>query len=353
MQHGTVRMGTKVAAQCHCGTFKATLDLDVILPHSAIPCHCNICRRLSGALTHSSFTVSPTQSPSIESYVASCKLTKFSTSSDIDRYFCTNCGSHAFIHTHFAQGAKSTGDGWKLLAGLVEGVVAADGTVQKARLERIVGNEYVADTRDGGLARVFTGWTEKGEEQAKNYAVDPSGREINLLDYVGEHKHLVAEAEKDEILQASCYCKGVDFQLTRPDQPEKKYEAGLCMCRSCRLSFGQPVTGWAMTIPNGKLIQPNGAIHDGSLFGTLKRFQSSDHVMRDFCSRCGSCVFFYTTHRPGKLDIAFGILTAKEGALAKSWFSWGDDRGVHYKEDAIDVDMLKMVDEHFGKLESL
>lgn len=54
------------------------------------------------------------------------------------------------------------------------------------------------------------------------------------------------------------------------------------------------------------VVSEDGSTYYWSLFGTLRRFQSSDHVNRDFCGECSASVFFHTSERAGTLDIARG-----------------------------------------------
>lgn len=49
------------------------------------------------------------------------------------------------------------------------------------------------------------------------------------------------------------------------------------------------------------------------------------------------------------MDINFGILRAKEGLLARSRFKWDAD-SIHYPEDAVDMDLIKTLQENIGSL---
>ncbi|KIV84848.1 hypothetical protein PV11_00601 [Exophiala sideris] len=191
----------------------------------------------------------------------------------------------------------------------------------------------------------------KGEEGAQYYLrYHDHGEEIYDLDkFTSKQQATLALQSKEESIKGGCQCGGVQFTLLRPKESEGKHEACLCMCRSCRLSFGQPLTAWAMRIPFDRVYTEEGSVHDGSLFGTLCRYQSSELATRDFCGKCGASVFFHTIDRPGKVDIAFGLLQAPEGMRGSSWFEWDDD-GVHFPEDAVDKDLLEMVKANYYKL---
>jgi len=78
--------------------------------------------------------------------------------------------------------------------------------------------------------------------------------------------------------------------------------------------------------------------------GTLKTFESSNGVLRAFCSVCGATVFFLMEARTwrggadevvggeeddGKymmVDVATGILRAPDGVAAENWLTWRTGR---------------------------
>lgn len=49
------------------------------------------------------------------------------------------------------------------------------------------------------------------------------------------------------------------------------------------------------------------------------------------------------------MDIAFGLLRADDGALAKSWFNWKTKK-LYYPEDAVDKDLINTIQ---GSLKTL
>lgn len=105
-----------------------------------------------------------------------------------------------------------------------------------------------------------------------------------------------------------------------------------------------------MDIPYAKVVWGDGMAYDGSAHPSITRFQSSDHAHRDFCSKCGASVLYSSTRQPGLVDIAFGLLRAKDGALAKSFIEW-DTGKIHHQEDALDQELLKHVKDNLGTLE--
>src|SRR5882757_7381417 len=128
-------MATQVLARCHCGAFMQTLELAHPLPHNAVPCHCNICRSLTGGLYCSSI---PLSSPP-ENTIKAAKLVEFAASAKISRYFCGVCGSYVLIHIKAGPEAA-----WKVCTGAVDGILGEDGHMKvKGWLERFVGHEFV------------------------------------------------------------------------------------------------------------------------------------------------------------------------------------------------------------------
>lgn len=111
------------------------------------------------------------------------------------------------------------------------------------------------------------------------------------------------------------------------------------MCRSCRLSAGQPILTWAF-VSEDKVLHVDGSKRKQDLFGTLRRYESSPGTFRDFCHTCGASVFYYTEDRPGLTDVSVGVLRSPDGSLAKSWLSWWTGH-VNQSDNALDKDLAK------------
>ncbi|KAI0458469.1 hypothetical protein F5B21DRAFT_459811 [Xylaria acuta] len=217
------------------------------------------------------------------------------------------------------------------------------------------------------------------------------------------------EGREGEVLKAFCHCRTVQFQITRPNATSKlprsnypdlmvpyhtgspqiqnpednkwwlrprlshhsmetettgegqlrRYLAGTCACRSCRLTSGFEIQTWAF-IPRANIffrIHEN--YRDSSTSGSwtpplnesneaadivpldfatlppniLTSYESSQGVRREFCSRCGATVFWRDRWRPELIDVSVGLLDAAEGARAESWLDWWTGR-VSFAEDA-------------------
>ncbi|MEP1576681.1 MAG: GFA family protein [Roseibium album] len=86
-----------------------------------------------------------------------------------------------------------------------------------------------------------------------------------------------------------CQCGAVRFRVDG-----QLGTASICHCRMCQKAFGS-------------LYAPLVGLHDGAELvwtrGEPTRFQSSNHVARGFCSRCGTPL---TYEAPGDIGIAIG-----------------------------------------------
>lgn len=123
----------------------------------------------------------------------------------------------------------------------------------------------------------------------------------------------------------------------------------MCVCRSCRLSLGQTFFAFLANVPFAKITWGDGKIFDDSAHTSITRYQSSARAHRDFCSKCGASVLWSGNQPPGTIDIAAGLLRAKDGARARSWLAWNTER-FDFFEDAIDKDLVTLFQSNLGKL---
>jgi hypothetical protein len=205
------------------------------------------------------------------------------------------------------------------------------------------------------------------------------------------------------IIQASCICGHVQFHITRPDERSRtpksyfpdlmipyrvkdplvcnpddvkwwlrsgsngdtshsdneactRYLAGLCACRSCRLTSGFELQSWTF-VPRTNIIFPTRSAHTGSSPGdapasdhpwveadfddlhdwdVLKAYASSDGVTREFCPGCGATVFWHDTARPELIDVSVGLLEwGDDGDGLGSWLDWWTERVSFAEESAL------------------
>jgi hypothetical protein len=242
---------------------------------------------------------------------------------------------------------------------------------------RCVAAHYgVGETRDGGLSVFMPG------------SADVSGSTTCLIECVDAvnnpsspsepHEHNVGQQKNENadenFLQAQCHCGGTSFAVTRPNDQSKepwspwpdmivpyhsgspknsedvkwwlrangtKYFAGTCACNSCRLGSGFPIQCWAF-IPKANLLINQSDILTYET-GTMKRYESSPGVYREFCGTCGATVFWHCDERPGVVDVSVGLLRSSTGARAENWLEWATGR-VSFAEDALDKGLIDLLE---------
>lgn len=315
---------------CHCKLASYTLSIpSSSLPLSSAFCHCTSCRHVTGQPA-GSFAALP---PEITLDVT--PLTRYASSDWYTRYFCPQCGAHV---VNFA------GVTWRVCTGLLD-------RMEEKVLER--NHIFVEDTVDGGMSV----WL-------PSLVAFPKGGDDEARGKVGTYfvPQPRAQEEGAETVVASCHCGGVRFMLTQPedggeaapdvgrgdgrwwlrDGDRRRYAAVLDACESCRRTTGIEVVAWAH-VP-----RVNVRMLDGSLFevgaGTIRSYQSSSGICRDFCGACGAAVFFRKDGRDGEVwDVAVGLLEAESGARAEGWLGW--DADVCFGEEAVGPGMVAMLEE--------
>lgn len=312
------------------GSFKAH-DRDLPLPLTL--CHCTTCRHQSGLLCNSYATLPK----GAEFEVSKGSLEFYKASETVFRFFCSTCGANVYVEDTDTEDRD-------ICTGVLE---KAEGVV---RVKRHI---FVVDSKDGGLSDWIPG-VEAWEGFSKN------GKKLD----VGWKDASKGRSEKAQELQAYCRCKGVQFKITRPDgssanftaprgdivgppseddepwwlrENGTKYLGGTCACNECRLASGFDIQTWAF-VPKANISQLNGKPLDFSA-GTLKRYDSSEGVYREFCSKCGATVFWHSDSRPSLIDVSVGLLDAEEGARAESWLGWKTER-VSFDEEAQNKDLI-------------
>lgn len=334
---------------CLCGASTQTVDI-INETQDKAPltfCHCDACRFSSGQLCTSYYPIiKPTVTESLQVYR--------SENYAIARYFCGVCGCHIFHESH-AQAGQTEVARWGVATGTLKG--PAESTDH--RLAEHAAHAHVSDTADGGAAvwlRNFNGHPIK--HAAIREELPPSSGEP-----------LQQEESSDDRLQASCACGTVRYFVTHPNkssyephspysdliyvfsttaadivsnpQDEKwwirgdgrKYMAGTCACRSCRLFSGFEIQNWAFIPRKNIFIQSDDGKTDSQVLdfsnippGILQSYSSSPGVTREFCGTCGATVFWHCDFRPDLIDVSVGLLRAREGARAESWLEWWTDR---------------------------
>ncbi|KAJ5683088.1 hypothetical protein N7462_006253 [Penicillium macrosclerotiorum] len=325
---------------CLCGAVALTVELDPAEDPTQLQlCHCHDCRVVTGLL-FSSYYLLQHEPPALET------LQKYQESPHVSRFFCRTCGAHVF--------AQTQPNGRFLVA---SGILIDKDTPPV----RSIQHWKVSDTIDGGLAVFLPEWPSK----------DTSCRL-----QTSPHRSVINPAPQDleqnrNIVHAGCHCGGVQFDITPPDAssaqafsqwcdvlvpfngdfPDKdnhadvkwwlreghtKFFAATCACVSCRLGSGFPIQVWAF-IPKSNLFnRDRSPLTFGS--GTMKVYNSSPGVYREFCARCGATIFWHNDGRPTLIDVSVGLIRGP-GARALALLDWGLDR-VSFAETAVQIDLV-------------
>ena len=83
---------------------------------------------------------------------------------------------------------------------------------------------------------------------------------------------------------------------------------------------------------------------DDEGMGTLRRYESSQGVWREFCAVCGATVFWHCEERPSVVDVSVGLLDPVEGARVEGWLEWWTGR-VSFEELAVSRSLVRSLEE--------
>nr|POE50141.1 hypothetical protein CFP56_71604 [Quercus suber] len=356
-----------VRVTCLCGRHQGRTPVASALPVRNTTCSCDTCRYTSGVLFTSHL-------PLIGKPEFADGLTRYATATT-GRYFCSECGSQMLCYS------KGRGH-WGLCAGVVEGVEGHGGG---QALQEFAAHHYLADTGDGGIIAGLAGLPDSTATFCLQDRTGPTFSGPSYLEYLTGSRSLSLRSKQpllsSDRLEGSCHCGGVQYCITRPgpesrqpsspwpdlilpshsnspDNPDDikwwlrercRYLAGICMCRSCRLSSGASVQTWAF-IPRNNLMALDGSPIEFSQ-GTLSSYESSRDVYRNFCRVCSASVFWHCAERPNVIDVSVGLFRAPEGARSSTWLEWWTER-VSYKEEALDAKLGEDLEKSLSCCES-
>ncbi|KAL4921606.1 Mss4-like protein [Aspergillus aurantiobrunneus] len=331
MVHSVSCLCTRITQQVQIDPSTNALDL----------CHCTACQTVSGQICTTYYLLRAW--PRVEG------LQEYQQSGSLSRYFCGTCGSHVFAHsTHTRR------------------FLVASGLLDSPPQSEAVRHWGVSDTQDGGLSPFLPGDT---VEAGTLCWVEPQTKVQNVSG--------IAKTEKpSQDLLAQCHCGGIEFYITRPDLTSEepwshwpelivpynsgmpaenredvkwwlcagktKYMAGTCACRTCRLASGFPVQTWAFIPRSNILTAQKSELAFGT--GTMKRYESTPQVYREFCSRCGASVFWHCEKRPLLIDVSVGLLRAESGSRAEEWLDWATER-TSFAEMAVDKLLIQQLED--------
>ncbi|CAO2652708.1 Nn.00g021190.m01.CDS01 [Neocucurbitaria sp. VM-36] len=327
---------------CEANVFKSEVAKSA-LPLPANICHCDSCRRVSGALYTTSI-----RWPEPQSDVDVSKLKVYHFTSNISLLFCPTCSTPIFWVTR-----NDTSRPLGVWTGALTNV--------DDDLLKFTDQGFIGDTLDGGASEWLRHPNTDGTEN-KRYKLDSEAEDAEELP---QQWPLPAELtgyemKKEDAIPFHCRCKGVDLRLHRGNYTDIKEEnlpfnidpktnkllASFCGCDSCRLQSGIDVFNWTFAeMKNISFSSQDGNFpghshelkklvdaHDASI-GTLSYYASSSDVLRFFCSTCSACIFYACDDRPEIVDIAIGLLEASDGARAEGMLSWIYGSRISYRED--------------------
>jgi hypothetical protein len=223
---------------------------------------------------------------------------------------------------------------------------------------------FVGDTGDGG-ASVWLKDVNVSGPALKCFKAEIRGENAEELadDWQSQTRSRDISTEKQNAIPIRCKCHGVNLVLNRGDYEvvkaedlpwnvdpsTRKLKAVMCGCDSCRLHTGVDVFYWTFAemknisfpINNDKAEFPSHmddlcALIDkkDARIGSLAYYESSPRVYRFSCGTCSATIFYATHKRPRFIDVAVGVLEAKDGARAENMLAWQFEEGVDHKEDA-------------------
>lgn len=314
------------------------------LPIQAHVCHCDSCRRISGSLYTSS---GPWPGPRSEVDLSGYKSYSFSDQFEV--LFCPKCSAAVW-------GAfKNETMPLYVVTGAL-GNIACD-----VEVVRWAPQGYVGDTLDGGASPWLKNMNASGPP-LNCFRTKTRGDNAEELPDDWHHDAPGESKERQDAVPIRCRCQGVHFVLHRNEYEgvknedltwnvhptTRKIKAELCGCDSCRLQGGTDVCYWTYTDmenisfaddkdKGGFPSDMDGLSalvdeHDPRI-GSLTYHESSPNVRRYFCGTCSATIFYATKKRPRLIDIAVGVLHAKDGARAESMLWWAFEEGVENKED--------------------
>ena len=264
----------------------------------------------------------------------STALSQYPFSKNMNIYFCKTCGCGMFWDHH--QRHKSS--------------VFTGALSDSQGPTKLVSQMFLADTKDGGLGA----WIANADK-IRSFDHHRDSEQVSLDGYARQSAKSDSKAQS---VKGYCLCKGVSFDILRPDErsrwrnpedPEDKsrnepwhvvhgdrYASKVCACESCRLASGTDASTWAF-VPTTYITTDDGPVKFP--FGTLKGYNSSPGVERYFCGRCGVTAFYTHKKHPLRVDVAAGLLEAESGARAEEWLDWQPD--ICFPEDGSERELVQ------------
>ena len=334
---------------CLCGAvaIPGTYLESSTFPVRTITCHCNPCRHVTGSLLPVFAWLNATPPTSVLSRVTAYHFTDRCT-----RYFCSTCGCVCLVE--LPRVAK-----WACAAGIITPPPGVKDVVH------LSSHGYVSDTLDGGLVPLLLA---PGDEPLSIFGVGHSKDSISVESVLRLAESSLGRhiTDSNAMLRASCHCGGVSFLISSSHQKRSavtspdRHPAHFCACKSCRLSTGTSLQGWAQ-VPVGAIRSTangcpivlgyrNEAAVSGD-WSKLRYFWNSETSQHSFCGDCGATIFLYRMQPDAHAVVAVsvGILRAESGSMSREWLEWADGK-IDSKEEMVDRSIMHCVEKGWKQL---
>jgi hypothetical protein len=94
----------------------------------------------------------------------------------------------------------------------------------------------------------------------------------------------------EKVMTGSCLCEAVAFEFQLPS-----LFAGHCHCSMCRRAHGAAYVSWVGVREDGFRVTKGQDV--------LAHYQSSDHLRRSFCGRCGASMLCNDDRHDNVIDV--------------------------------------------------
>lgn len=335
---------SKIVCLCGAVSLAGSFIKDGTFPIASGICHCNLCRKVTGALCSAAIALKDIPEVLLQPFQT------YKATDNITSYFCKTCGSKVLVNDKRL--------GWYATAANID---RSDEQRDKVDTIELKWSMQSDDTIDGGYLKRMAEVAHAGMKDLKCYSEGFSGEPVALVDverlWFSNTERKTGNGDQstsgsDASVPLSCHCGGISLRVLpatrrnpstiaegRTRENGTKYLARICCCRSCRLPFGAPITPWCYIFPECILTPDSepvpfdfqGDYSKISSLRTLRTYPSSPATRKSFCGKCGATVFSEHQDRMCIINVAPGLLNAASGSLASEILSW-DWTGVSWPE---------------------
>ncbi|KAK5626580.1 hypothetical protein RRF57_002295 [Xylaria bambusicola] len=247
----------ELVAECLCKAHRfATQIPRSSLPLSSVYCHCDSCRRVTGAL-YSAYLPWPGSRSSIHESIRTSSLHRYEFAPSITLLSCGTCSSTMFVETA-GGGEDSHIPNYGVTTGVLHNI---DVSKSSSNFIDIAHHIFVADTKDGGA----TPWLcDSNSSSAPRPRLWSGHKDTEEFSSTERKWPLPLNTPPPNETPVRCHCGGVDLVLRNPipyfaamnrselpwfiDPSSNKSLGGFDVCDSCRLSSGVDVFHWTFVL---------------------------------------------------------------------------------------------------------